>query len=74
MKISVKVKLNSREGQVEEVGPHQLLVKVKAPAQENRANQELRERLAEYYRIPKSHISIIAGWKSKQKIVKIEED
>jgi uncharacterized protein YggU (UPF0235/DUF167 family) len=39
MKISVKVKLNSKEGQVEEVGPHQLLVKVKAPAQENKANQ-----------------------------------
>ncbi len=53
MKISVKVKLNSKEGQVEEVGPHQLLVKVKAPAQENKANQELRERLAEYLPYPK---------------------
>jgi uncharacterized protein len=74
MKISVKVKPNSKGGQIEEVGRHQLLVKVKAPAHENKANQELRERLAEYFRIPKSHISIVAGLKSKQKIVKIEED
>ena len=74
MKISVKVKPNSKEGQSEEVGPHQLLVRVKAPAQENKANQELRERLADYFHVPKSHISIVAGLKSKQKVVKIEED
>ena len=74
MKVSVRVKPNSKEGRIEEVGPRQLLVRVVAPAQENKANQELVERLAEYFRIPKSRISIVAGMKSRQKIVQIEED
>jgi len=73
MKISIRVKPNSKENQVEERGPNQLLVKVKAPPQENRANQEVIKTLAEYFQIPKSRIAIITGLKSKQKVVKIEE-
>jgi uncharacterized protein (TIGR00251 family) len=74
MKISIKVKPNSKESGVEESGPHQLLIKVKAPPQENRANREAVEALAEYLHVPKSRLSIIAGFKSKQKLVEIEED
>ena len=73
MKISIRVKPNSKENQVEEKGPNQLLVKVKAPPQENRANQEVIKILAEYFQIPKSRIAIITGLKSKQKVVEIEE-
>ncbi|HSB05623.1 MAG TPA: DUF167 domain-containing protein [Thermodesulfobacteriota bacterium] len=73
MKISVKVKPNSKENQVAEKGPNQLLVKVKAPAQENRANQEVIKTLAEYFHLPKSRISIVAGFRSKQKVVEIKD-
>lgn len=73
MKISIRVKPNSKERHVEEIGPGQLLVKVKAPPQENRANQEVIETLAEYFHVPKSRISILSGSKSRQKIVKIEK-
>lgn len=73
MKISIRVKPNSRENRVEEIGPNQFLVRVKAVPKENKANQEAVETLARYFQVPKSRISIITGLRSKQKIVEIEE-
>ncbi len=73
MKISIRVKPNSKENQVEETGPNELLVRVKAPPQENKANQEVVKILSKYFQVPRSRISIVSGLQSKQKIVKIEE-
>ena len=73
MKITVKVKPNSRESGVEEIGPHHLLVRVKAPPRENQANREVMETLAEHLHVPKSRLSIVAGMRSKQKVIEIEE-
>ena len=56
-----------------EKGPDQLLVKVKAPPQENKANQEVIKTLAEYFHVPKSRISIVAGFRSKQKVLELED-
>ena len=72
MKISVRVKPNSKENKVEKVGEVRFLVKVKAPARENKANKEAIEALAEYFNAPKSTIYIKAGLKAKQKIVEIK--
>jgi len=72
MKVSIKVKPNSKESRVEETGPNQLLVKVKAPPREGKANLEVVESLAKYFGVPKSRISITAGLKSSKKIVDIE--
>ncbi len=74
MKISVKVKPNAKQTQVEQAGPNRFLVQVKAPPQENKANRELIEALAKHFGLPKSRISILSGLKSKQKIVNIERD
>ena len=74
MKITVKVKPNSKESGVEEIGPHYLLIKVKGPPRENKANREVMETLAKHLHVPKSRLSIVAGLKSKQKVVEIEED
>jgi hypothetical protein len=73
MKISIKVKPNAKENKVEEMGNNQFLVKVKAPPKENKANKEVIEILAEYFDIPQSQISIVAGLRSRQKVVKIGE-
>lgn len=73
MKISIRVKPNSKENRIEKTGPNELLVKVKAPPQENKANQEVMKILSKYFQVPRSRISILSGLKSKQKIVKIEE-
>ncbi|RPJ09803.1 MAG: DUF167 domain-containing protein [Deltaproteobacteria bacterium] len=72
MKISIKVKPNSRESRVEEAGPSQLLVKVKAPPREGKANQEVIESLARHFGVPKSRVTIVAGLKSSKKVVNIE--
>jgi uncharacterized protein len=72
MKISIKVKPNSKENKVEETGPRHFLVKVKAPAKEGRANREVIEALARHFGVPKSRVAVVAGLKSSQKIVNIE--
>lgn len=74
MKLTIKVKPNSKEIGVEKIGPHHLLIRVKAPPRENKANQEVMETLAEHLRVPKSRLSIVRGLKSKQKVVEVEED
>ena len=73
MKITVKVKPNSKESGVEEIGPHHLLIKVKAPPREHKANREVVETLAEHLHVPRSRLSIVAGRRSKQKVIEIEE-
>jgi len=73
MKISIRVRPNSKESRIEETGPNQLLIKVKAPPRENRANLEVMEILSKYFQVPRSRISILSGLKSKQKMVEIED-
>jgi uncharacterized protein (TIGR00251 family) len=51
--------------------PPTLLAKVAAPAKEGRANAALIEVLAEELALPKSAIRIVAGAKSKTKVVEI---
>ncbi len=64
------VKPNSR---VEKIEEHQnyYAIWVKAPPHEDRANHALISILAEYFRLPKANLRIIAGHKSKRKIVEI---
>jgi uncharacterized protein (TIGR00251 family) len=73
MKISIQVKPNAKENKVEKMGHHQFLVKVKAPPKEKKANKEVIETLAKYFDLPPSRLSIVAGLRSRQKIVNIGE-
>ena len=70
MKISVKVKPNSKSEKIEKTGETYILY-VKEPAQEDRANLAVINLLSEYFKLPKSRISILKGKKSRQKIVEI---
>ena len=47
------------------------IVKVNAPAAEGRANERLIELLSEHFKRPKRNISIIKGFKSKNKLIEI---
>ena len=67
------MKPNSRENRVEETGPNQFVVKVRAIPRENKANQEVVESLARHFQVPKSRVSILRGLGAKQKIVEIRE-
>jgi uncharacterized protein len=49
----------------------ELRVRVKAPPQEGRANEAVIETLAAHFKVPKSYVAIVGGFKSKTKIVRI---
>ncbi|MFA5159127.1 MAG: DUF167 domain-containing protein [Candidatus Omnitrophota bacterium] len=67
----IKVKTNAKENVVLKGSGGELRVLVKAPPQEGRANEAVTETLAAYFKIPKSLVTIVSGFKSKTKIVNI---
>lgn len=71
MRISVRIKPNSKMESVEKLADGSLLVRVRAPAKEGKANDALIKALSSYFNLPKSRISIASGLGSKNKIVDI---
>lgn len=71
MRISIKVKPNSKTELVEKTGDKEFTVRVKAPAKEGKANDAVVEALSEYFDIPKSRIAILHGQTGKNKVVEI---
>ncbi len=71
MKISVRVKPNSRRNLVVPQTDGSYLVSVNVPAVEGKANERLVEVLAEYFKKRKREISIVSGSGSRNKVVDI---
>jgi uncharacterized protein YggU (UPF0235/DUF167 family) len=71
VKISVTVKPNSRQNKVEK-SESGYLIWTQASPTENKANKAVVELLADYLNVPKSRITIIAGLKSKRKIIDLK--
>lgn len=71
VKIVVKVKPNSKQNLVEKTAESTYSVRVKEKALEGRANEAVVAVLSEYFRTPKSRISVIKGSKSRNKVVEI---
>ena len=72
MKIQVKVKPNSRTEEVSEQS-NSLIVKVKEPPREGKANQAVIKLLAEHFSVPKSQVRIVSGFRSKNKLIEVAE-
>jgi uncharacterized protein (TIGR00251 family) len=72
MKIQVKVKPNSRTEGISPEGDS-FIVKVKEPPKEGKANQAVIKLLAEHFSVPQSRVSILSGFRSKNKVVEIAE-
>lgn len=70
MRISVRVKPKSREEKIEKID-NGYTVYIKEQPIENRANIALIKLLSKYFNVPKSKINILAGIKSKNKIIEI---
>jgi uncharacterized protein YggU (UPF0235/DUF167 family) len=70
MRLTVTIKPRSRE---EKVVPAEggFILHVLEPPVENRANEAMIRLLSSHLGIPKSRISIVAGLKSRRKIVEI---
>lgn len=79
MKISVKVIPYAKQTEVVDdsvdlLGARILKVKVNQPPEDGKANKAVIEVLAEYFKIRKSAIFIIAGETSRNKIVEIKSN
>ena len=74
MNIVVRVKPNSKKGPlVQPAIDGSLLVYVREPAVEGKANKAVIELLADYYDVPKSNVQMISGYKSRLKQFMIKE-
>ena len=72
MHITLRVKPNSKKGPLVEETDAGLLVYIREPAVEGRANKAVAELLSRYYGVPKTRITIIRGATGREKVVKID--
>ena len=73
MKIQVKVKPNSKTEGLSQEGDS-IIVKVKEPPKEGKANQAVIKLLAEHFSISQSQIRILSGFRSRNKVIEIVEE
>lgn len=55
------------------VNQDNIIVGIRSPPEKGRANLELIKKLAKHFDVPNSHVRIVAGFKSKKKIVDIKK-
>ncbi|MCP2728415.1 DUF167 domain-containing protein [Limnofasciculus baicalensis] len=72
MKKQVKVKPNSKQQKIEESEDGTLIVHLKSPPVDGKANKELIDLLAKRFNVPKSKIIIKSGLSSKNKAIEID--
>ncbi len=73
MKFKITVKPNARKNAVVRADDGTLIVCVVVPPIDGKANKMVVELLSEYLEKPKRCISIISGFRGKNKIIEIEE-
>ena len=61
MFLHLKAKPNAKQNQIQHLADGTLQVKVKAPAQDGKANEAIVRFLSEILKIPKSKISVVSG-------------
>lgn len=71
MILTIKVKPNSKNQSIEEQPDGSLIVHLKSPPVDGKANQELIVLLSKKFKVPKSSIAIKCGLSSKNKLVEI---
>jgi uncharacterized protein (TIGR00251 family) len=71
MRIRVKVTPHAKRPGIEKAADGMLVVKVREPAEDGRANEAVVEALAEYFGVPKRAVSIVRGHASRRKLIEI---
>ncbi|NJL68127.1 MAG: DUF167 domain-containing protein [Microcoleus sp. SM1_3_4] len=69
--LTVKVKPNSKQQSIQEQPDGSLIVHLKSPPIDGKANQELIVLLAKKFNLSKSSIAIKSGFSSRNKLVEI---
>ena len=72
MLLRVKVKPSSKKEEVKKISESEYEVKVSAPPERGKANERLREILADFFGVPKGRVKILRGHTSRIKLVEIE--
>lgn len=72
MKITLKIKPNSNKNEIIKVEDGFLVIKIKEPAIDGKANEGLVKFLSKLLKLPKSKIEILKGHTSPIKILEIE--
>jgi uncharacterized protein (TIGR00251 family) len=72
VKFKITVKPNARKNEVTRTADGTLVIRVAVPPIEGKANEKVIEVLSEYLNKPKRSISIISGFKGKNKIIEVE--
>ena len=70
MKIRVDVKPNSKVPGIQSVEDH-LVVRVKEPPSEGKANAAVLKAVAAYYRVAPSDVRMVAGHSSRRKVLEV---
>jgi len=70
----LRVRLQARAGRTEVVGERDgaLVMRVSAPPVDGRANQALCAFIAERAGVPKGSVSVVAGTRSRDKVVRVD--
>jgi len=71
VKITVKAKTGRSETSVKQIDECTYEVSVSAQPEKGLANKAIIDALANYFKIPKSNINILAGHAAKSKIIEI---
>ena len=71
MKLFITVKPQSKEEAIERLDDTHLLVRVKAPSKDGKANKALIQALANYFSVVPSQVEIVSGHSSRKKAVVI---
>jgi uncharacterized protein (TIGR00251 family) len=74
MKKQVKVKPNAQKQKIEEAADGSLIVHLKSPPVEGKANEELIKLLAKKFEVQRSQVIIKSGIASRNKLVEIDLD
>ncbi|PIR46452.1 MAG: hypothetical protein COV07_04095 [Candidatus Vogelbacteria bacterium CG10_big_fil_rev_8_21_14_0_10_45_14] len=72
MYIRISVTPNSKKESLKETGPARFEVTLREKAEGNMANRRLLELLASYFKVPRSHVTIVSGHRSTRKILDVE--
>jgi len=71
MKYAVSVKTKRQESKVEQIDPNHLIVSVKQPPIDGRANAGVIIALAKFFQTSPNRINIVSGHTSHNKVVEI---
>ena len=71
MRLTVHIKPNKKEEKVERISDSEFVAWTKKPAKEGKANEDVIQQLARYFKVPKTNIHIVRGLKSKRKIIEV---